>query len=253
MDNIKPDAEFGWSEVIAALLAVAVTAIAAPSPAASAEDHAKPALADHDDWNFLWIAPEPATSHLNNDPRPVHNTFASASLLLRVYPQTDEPHWQTESEIAPAPQADSSNRTIEQVSTPVRFTPAATGPSINTVIAVREDRWTILNMDGVMRVAAYARGPVDIEDLALATRTPAPFPRGVGTGFSLVTDTPVYLGATVKTDRSIYDIDTDRFRGARWTTSVFMGTDTSFGPLYLGTTKNANGSRGAYLYLGRWF
>jgi hypothetical protein len=248
MQDTDSNSNFGCSELIAALLAVSLAAIAAPSPAASAEVRSATVASDDDDWNFLWITPAPAA--LTNN----HALISDDTTAPLLHGLVDTTGIHTP-DFIPIPSPNGSKalaRSIEQIFVPTRLTPAIAGPGAHTSIALREDRWTMLDVDGVMRVAAYARGPLEIEDMAQAD-TPTPFPRGLGTGLSLVTATPVYVGATVKTDRSIYDIDMNRFRGARWTTSVFMGTDTALGPLYLGTTKEADGTRGAYLYIGKWF
>jgi hypothetical protein len=233
--------EFGWSEIIAAALAVGVTTLAAPAPAAE-----PPKSEEHDDWNFLWVSPQPSA------PLSFEPIVVTDARLLPLSPLPAQRRVTPPAELT-APADQDFSRRIEDIPVGVRFVPPVTGaPGAAPSIAVREDRWTITTLDGVARVSAYARGPLDVEDAA-QLQTPAPFPRAVGTGLSFITDTPVYIGAAVKTDRSIYDIDVERFRGARWTTSVFVGADTSLGPVYLGTAQAPDGARGAYLYLGRWF
>jgi hypothetical protein len=240
--------EFSWSDVIAGVLAIGLTVLASPAPARSAEADGPSQIAD-DDWNFLWIAPAPASHAPYIEATDIPNPFRlplSAGLM-------DAPAAADSFELPALQRTDTFNRRIERLPVGIRFAPPVSGadgaiPSVT----MREDYWTMMSIDGVMRISAHARGPLEAEDTA-QVQSPATFPRGLGTGFSFVTQTPVYLGASMKTNRAIYDIDMERFRGARWSTSVFMGTDTSLGPLYLGTTQEPGGGRSTYLYLGRWF
>jgi hypothetical protein len=243
-------ADFGWAEILAGALAVSVAAIAAPSPAASAELVKRPAQVESDDWNFLWLPPTPSSSRaaieiLETPSSPL--VPLSASFAER---QTEVASTEYDPKKVPS---QTLSRRIEHMPVGIRFTPPVNGSeTVIPSIMMREDNWTMVDIDRVMRVSAYARGPLDVEDTAQA-QTPSTFPRGLGTGLSVVTSTPIYVGATVKTDRSIYDIDADRFRGARWSTSVFIGTDTAFGPVSLGASQDPTGARATYLYLGRWF
>ena len=242
--------QFGWSELMAGVMAVGLVVLANPSPATSAEPAQRLVAEDSDDWNFLWIAP-PHRAMYNAD-IPTQLSGLPILALSAVAIETTLPHAPAEIEL-PQSRDTSLSRRINYLPVSVRFAPPATGADgLTPTIAMREDRWTMMDIDGVLRLTAYARGPLEATDTDLA-KTSTPLSRGQGTGFSFVTDTPVYLGATVKTDRTIYDIDADRFRGARWTTSIFMGTETSFGPLYLGTTQEPGRSRSTYLYLGRSF
>lgn len=242
------ESEFGWPDIAAAAFAVALAAALAPSTADAAQLDPNPPV-ESDDWNFLWIAPGTA----DHDEFAV--TLSEAEPLIplasRRFDMAAPTATPTLTEaIAEAPALGSK---IEHQPVAVRFTPP-TSPTADgrTSIAIREDRWTMIDVDGVARVSAYARGPLDAEDWVQA-QSPTTFPRALGTGVSFVTETPVYVGATVKTDRSVYDIDMNRFRGAQWSTSIFVGTNTSFGPLSFGTTQDPRGDRAAYLYLGRWF
>ncbi len=239
---------FGWSEIVAAALAVGLAVLLSPAPASSA-------TIDDEDWNFLWVKPAEASTSdakVSDEGRPIQvaGTYNLALQPLAEHMALPRDTFTFTETVATTP----LDRRIEILPVGARNTPPVDG-NLNAFqpgIALREDRWTMLDVDGVVRLSAYARGTLEHADTALV-RSPMPFPRGLGTGVGMVTSTPVYIGATVKTDRSIYDIDPNRFDGARWSTSVFMGTDTSLGPLYLGTSKDANGSRSAYLYLGRWF
>lgn len=236
---------FGVHELVAAALAVGLSVLAAPTPAASSEVH-------DDDWEFVWAAGLSAIA------LPLPSVLNAPALNFALDQQFHEPARQQKpfadfAVLDKPTQTSHLSQAIEMIPINLRYAPAPdAGQDHQRRVAVREDRWTMLSLDGVMRLSAYARGPLDAEDRS-NIRTPTPFPRELGTGFGLVTATPIYIGATLKTDRSIYDIDQDRFDGARWSTSVFMGTETAFGPLYVGTTQGANGTRSAYLYLGRWF
>ncbi|MBL8629436.1 MAG: hypothetical protein JNM81_07400 [Rhodospirillaceae bacterium] len=242
---------FGWSEIVAAALAVGLAVLASPSPAASAPLKAQ---VDDEDWNFLWVKPA------DNAPFVAATSDEGAAIQVSG---TFNPALQSLADVPPLPRSSvmfdapstgqsSFNRRIEFMPVGARSAPPVDGVATSQPgITLREDRWTVIDTEA-LRLSAYARGTLDREDASLA-RSPMPFPRGVGTGLGVITATPIYVGATVKTDRSIYDIDSNRFDGARWSTSVFMGTETSFGPLYLGTSKDADGARSAYLYLGRWF
>ena len=243
-------ADFGWAEILAGALAVTVAALAAPSPAASAEPVKHAAPIENDDWNFLWLSP--ATSQSSAAVEVLETSRASLLPLTAsvVKHQSNPVIADYDSRNEPS---QTLNRRIEQMPVGIRFSPPVSGSeTVIPSIMMREDNWTMVDIDKVMRVSAYARGPLDVEDTAQA-QSPTTFPRGLGTGLSVVTSTPIYVGATVKTDRSIYDIDANRFRGARWSTSVFIGADTAFGPVSLGTSQDPNGTRGTYLYLGRWF
>lgn len=205
----------GWADAVAAALAVGIATVAAPSPARSAEEPVGPQL--------------PAESAAIDAPAPLIPDLA-----------------------LPEESAD-PNYSFETQSVALRFSPSVVGvergrPSVT----LRNDHWNLVDIDGVARLSAFSRGALVAEDAALVNR-PASLPRQSGTGFGLVTETPVYLGAAVRTDRSIYDFEMSRFRGARWTSSLFIGTDTALGPLYLGTNREPDGSRATYLYLGRWF
>jgi hypothetical protein len=243
-----PEGDFGWADLVAAACVVAFSALLAPSAADAAQTEPAHA-AESDDWNFLWIAPGPTDD----------DTFAvTLSDTATLIPLTNsgfdtEPTTTTFISNATDSSPPGIGSKIEMQPVAVRLTPP-TGATVNgrPSIAIREDRWTMIDVDGVARLSAYARGPLDAEDWAQA-QSPTTFPRALGTGVSFVTQTPVYVGATLKTDRSVYDIDMNRFRGAQWSTSIFVGTNTSFGPLSLGTTQGASGERAAYLYLGRWF
>jgi hypothetical protein len=240
---------FGWAEIIAAALAVGLAVLISPAPASSA-------TIEDEDWNFLWVKPAeagtPSDARTSDEGRPIQ---VAGTYNVALQPFADRMALPRESMTFTEANATSSNfdRRIEMLPIGARHAPPVDGglSSFQPAIALREDRWS-MDVDGVVRLSAYARGTLDREDMSLV-RSPMPFPRGLGTGVGMMTSTPVYVGATVKTDRSIYDIDPNRFDGARWSTSVFMGTDTSLGPLYLGTSKDANGARSAYLYLGRWF
>ncbi len=203
---------------MAAVLAIAIATLAAPSPAQSADGA---------------IGPPPASDR----------AAASAS---------PDPIWPPLS-IPDTADARSGYFGIEAQPVALRFAPSVDGvQSGQPSVAIRNDRWNLVDLDGVARVSAFARGALTAEDAALAT-VPASLPRQTGTGVGVITETPLYVGAAVRTDRSIYDFEMSRFRGARWTTSLFVGTDTALGPVYLGTNKDRSGSRATFLYLGRWF
>jgi hypothetical protein len=153
----------------------------------------------------------------------------------------------------PSDRTDSRTRETTARPVSIRTAPSADGvTSPQPLVTLRFDQWSIADVDGVVRLAAYARGPLAYEDLNLV-RNSAAMPQRMGTGVGFVTDAPVYVGATIASDAPIYDFDLHRFRGARWSTSVFLGAATSLGPIYLGTTQESNGTRSAYLYLGKWF
>ncbi len=244
------DTEFGWSEILAGAMAVGLATFASPTPAAAAETIKTPITEDGDDWNFLWIAPAPQARSSSYEALGT----PSAPLLPLNLPDADpSAALPAVAYVTKTSTTESFSRRIKQLPEGIRFAPSVNGiDGVIPSITMREDNWTMMDVDGLMRVSAFARGPLDVEDTVQA-QSPTTFPQGLGTGLSLVTSTPIYLGATVKTDRAIYDIDMDRFRGARWSTSFFVGTDTSFGPLYLGTSQEPNGARATYLYLGRWF
>ncbi len=254
-NRVNHNQKFGWSEILAALMAVGLVTLASPFPAASAEPAKRFGAEgfvdeDSDDWNFLWIAPSQHSTHNGDFPSQLSGLPILA--LSAITTETTAPYTLAEIDV-PQSKDTSLSRRIDYLPVSVRFTPPVMSTDgLTPTIAMREDLWTMVDIDGVMRLTAYARGPLDATDTDLA-KTSTPLTRGQGTGFSLITGTPVYLGATVKTDRAVYDIDADRFRGARWTTSIFMGTETAFGPLYLGTTQEPSRARSTYLYLGRSF
>lgn len=215
-NNLEGDPSgFGGPELAAAAIAIIVATLLAP-PAHSAED---------------MMGPQPvARPHAADEP-----------LLPEI--------------AAPTAASESPAAAYEITTQPValRFAPPVDGQSgVQPAVVVRNDRWNLIDLDGVARISAFARGTLTAEDANLA-RIPTAVPRQTGTGLGFVTETPVYVGAAVRTDRSIYDFEMDRFRGARWTTSLFVGTDTALGPLYVGTNKEPDGSRATYLFLGRWF
>jgi hypothetical protein len=243
-----PENDFGWADLIAAVCVVALSALLAPSAAHAAQ--LQPAsAAESDDWNFLWVAP--TTPEIDS----FAVTLSDTASLIPLTSQHFDPvsTASTPALVAPNTTPSTLGSKVELQPVAVRFAPPTdSNLGGRTSIAIREDRWTMIDVDGVARVSAYARGPLDAEDWAQA-QSPTTFPRALGTGVSFVTETPVYVGATLKTDRSVYDIDMNRFRGAQWSKSIFVGTNTSFGPLSIGTTQDPRGERAAYLYLGRWF
>ena len=213
-----PSSGLGWTEAVAAVLAIAIATLAAPSPAQSADGT---------------VGPPPA----------LDRAAASAS---------PDPIWPTLS-IPDSANARSGYFDIETQPVALRFAPSVDGAqSGQPSVAVRDDRWNLVDLNGVARVSAFSRGALTAEDAALAA-VPASLPRQSGTGVGVITKTPLYFGTAVRTDRSVYDFEMSRFRGARWTTSVFVGADTALGPVYLGTNKDRSGSRSTFLYLGRWF
>jgi hypothetical protein len=245
------DDSFGWSELIAAALAVGLT-LALPSPGASA-------TLDDEDWNFLWVKPAADLYSLSLDDGAPIDVAGTVNLALHPFTEPSATHAPRLSFADTIGAQNAFSHQVAVIPIGARTMPSATvasslhpGLTLQPSVALREDRWTMVDVDGIVRLTAYARGPLDADDTA-QIRTPTSFPRGLGTGVGVVTSTAVYVGATVKTDRSIYDIDLERFDGARWSTSVFMGADTTLGPVYVGATQDARGTRSAYLYLGRWF
>ncbi|MBM3514135.1 MAG: hypothetical protein FJX59_10515 [Alphaproteobacteria bacterium] len=206
----------GWSDFVAAAVAIGIATVAAP-PAHAAGDVVGPQPAPE--------APSPSPPLLPDLSLPSDAASRTSAVDYAIVTQ---------------PVA-------------LRFAPSVDGQTgAQPSIVVRNDHWNLVDLDGVARLSAFSKGTLTAEDAVLA-RTPAAMPRQTGTGFGFVTDTPMYVGATLRTDRSIYDFEIDRFRGARWTTSLFVGTSTSFGPIYVGTYKEPDRSRATYLYLGRWF
>ncbi|MDX2143057.1 MAG: hypothetical protein SFV19_06860 [Rhodospirillaceae bacterium] len=248
-NNSGQSGGFGLPEIVAAALAAGLAAFAAPSPAASTEVDV---VAQDHDWDLLWSGVVPPASLTSPTVDALSLAISHQGSLLNL------PHGSGAAEnqaahtapTVPADHANDQSHETMAVPVPVRTAPAVDGAA--NEVALRADHWPIASVDGVVRLAAYARGPLAYEDMTLL-RSAAATPRRVGTGVGFVTDAPIYVGAAIASDAPIYDFDFNRFRGTRWSTSVFLGAKTSLGPVYLGTTKEADGTRSAYLYLGKWF
>ena len=70
---------------------------------------------------------------------------------------------------------------------------------------------------------------------------------------SATLDTPVYLGSTLEWG-NVWQQRSDISSGdAILAGSIYLGIDTTFGPLYLGYGRSEGGTDGIYLFLGSPF
>lgn len=115
---------------------------------------------------------------------------------------------------------------------------------------------TLTDRDILIRPELGDIGLVDFE------RTLEPVPKGTAAAIfyrrvagvgRYLTNTPLYLGATIEAGNAWNERADMSFSDLRWSSSVFLGADTLIGPVYLGTAIGTGGQVSGFLYVGQLF
>ncbi len=77
--------------------------------------------------------------------------------------------------------------------------------------------------------------------------------RRVAGGPKYLTQTPLYLGATIEAGNVWNDASDISLGDLKWSSSLFVGADTIIGPIYLGGGIGSGGEAAAFLFIGQLF
>ena len=114
----------------------------------------------------------------------------------------------------------------------------------------RPDETNLFQLGGFLSLAAFAPGQLTGNH---GGNLSAVYYRRVGGGLGYLTQTPLYLGASIETGNLWNDTSDISLDDLKWSSSLFVGADTLIGPIYLGGSIGSKGETAAFLFIGQLF
>lgn len=112
------------------------------------------------------------------------------------------------------------------------------------------DETDLFPLGGFLSMTAYSPGQLTGNHGGSAGLV---YYRRVAGGLRYLTQTPIYLGATLETG-NLWNRTADiSLNDLRWSSSLFVGADTLIGPVYLGAGYGSDNQAAIFLFVGQLF